>query len=1114
MTAFGLPALGLLLAFAAPVMTASATQVSPSRGVPLVFLRTDSHAAAGAQFLGRAPGLNAYFRAGEILLDTGEATVQLRFRGSDPSLAPEGRDMLPASVNVIAGEGPGTAISMTAFRTLIYRGLYPGIDLIFSGAPQQLKSEFVVAPGVDPSAIRLTYRGIRSLHLESDGSLVLTTEGGPLREDAPEVYQDGPRGRVAISGRFRLFDDGEVGFEIGEYDRSLPLIIDPVLSGSTVFGGTAAERTAAVAVDKAGHIYVAGSTESLDLPRSAGTLPRGGGTDAYVAKFDATGRDLIYLTYLGGRSDDRAFGVAVDTAGCAYITGWTHSPGFPVAAATQWQMSGGRDAFIAKLNASGNALLYSTFLGGSGYESGNSIAVDGTGAAYVAGETTSPDFPVRNARQASLRGGHDAFVARLNPDGTVAFATFLGGSWDDRANAIALDSAGNVLLTGTTNSRDFPVANAAQPNNAGGQDVFITKLDGTGSTILFSTYIGGLGGTPTAPEEGSAIAADAAGAVYVAGNAASLNFPVANAFQASSRGGLTDAFVLKLSSGGVLEYSTFLSGSSVDYATAIAVDGAGTACVVGYTASTDFPLKNPVQAVHAGYYDAFLLQVSPSGRQLFGTYLGGNDTDAAAGVALAGGQAYIVGQTLSSNFPTVNGAPPVPAGSLNAFLTTVGLQHPPRVQSFSPISGSGVQQTFTAIFSDEEGVADLRTAEVIFNFNLHPVRACYLHFDLASRQIWILSDDATHWLGPAKLGSAAALQNAQCSLDLAASTATESGNSLSLTLALRFTREFGGQRYAFLCAVDKNNSSSGFVFGGAWAVPSGNSPPTATSFSPSSGRGATQSFTAVFADPDGAGDLRWVELLFNSGLSAPRACYAQFDAATNSLWLLADDATGWLPAVKPGSAATVQNSQCRVNAAASTVTKEGNTLTLILNVTFTSVFSGSHLAFVHAVDNGLISTGYHLAGTWTVPAGGPPQPVSITPSSGAGTSQVFSALFTDPDGSADLRWVEMLFNSALKPDAGCYLHYEIASRRLWLLTDDVSGWLGPVTIGSAQTIGNNQCTVGAAGTVASQSGDSLTLSFPLSFSPSFAGPRTAFLYAEDSAGLRSTFKAAGTWTVP
>ncbi len=644
------------------------------------------------------------------------AVLRMKLLGTNPNAKVAGLDELPGKSNYFIGNDPRKwRTNVPTFAKVKYQGIYPGIDLVYYGNQKQLEYDFVVAPGANPGAIVLDVGTVREpskrahrdapLRIAANGDVVIGSDIGEVRFHKPAVYQDVETARRAVSetlrrsvststrlldGRFVLLADNRVGFEVRGYDQTKPLVIDPVLSYSTYLGGSADDAPSAITVDAAGNAYIAGVTASSDFPTTSGafrTTSPGGIRDAFVTKLNPTGTALVYSTYLGGSDTfffggDGASGVAVDSAGNAYVTGVTNSTDFPVTpGAFQTTFGGGGftgccapgDAFVTKLDPTGSALVYSTYLGGSGWEVGLGIAIDAAGSAYVAGQTHSTNFPVTpGAFQTSFRGSYgcggntnSGFVTKLNPSGSgIVYSTYLGGGGFDTAQGIAVDSAGNAYATGFTSSFDFPVtAGAFQRSGGGGScpgggfDAFLTKLNSTGGAV-YSTYLGGGG-----DDGGIGIAVDASGSAYVVGQTLSTNFPTtAGAFQTSFGGGSgNDAFLTKLNaSGSGLVYSTFLGGSGNDVGRAIALDSSANAHVTGYTSSTNFPTVSALQASLTGSLNAFVATVNPTGSGLiFSSYLGagGGCGEAGYGVAVdASGSIYVAGQTCSTNFPTTPGA--------------------------------------------------------------------------------------------------------------------------------------------------------------------------------------------------------------------------------------------------------------------------------------------------------------------------------------------------------------------------------------------------------------------------------------------------------------------------
>jgi hypothetical protein len=605
--------------------------------------------------------------------------LQLQLVGANPTPAVVGLEPQAGHVNYLHGNDPAQwHTDVPLFGRVAYQQVYPGIDVVYYGNDQQqLEYDFDLAAGADPNQIVLCFTGAQGLEVNPQGDLVLHLAGGDVVQHAPVVYQDGPDGRVPVAADYVLRGDGTVGLALGGYDPARALVIDPALLYSTYLGGDRGEFAMGVAVDAAGAAYVTGRTSSQNLA-TPGALQGSnhGDGDVFVAKVSPSGA-LAFLTYLGGSRNDGGTSIALDGGGNVYVTGFTGSTDFPTQNALQPAFHGagsdlfdgnrGGDAFVAKLNAAGSALVYATYLGGSGYETGFGIAVDGGGNAYVTGATDSTDFPTQSALQPAYAGGApDGFVAKLNAAGSaLLYSTYLGGghvitSPYGYGRGIAVDSAGNAYVTGNTESPDFPTQSALQPLFGGTEDAFVTELNAAGNALVYSTFLGGRNF-----DEGAGIAVDSAGSAYVIGRTGSDDFPTVHALQPVPHGSY-DFFVAKISPGGsALVYATYLGGSGIDNAGGIAVDAAGNAYVVGDTNSRDLPTASPVQAAYGGgVSDGFLAKLNAAGTALaYATYLGGSGADYAHAVAVDGaGNAYVAGQTQSTDFPTANALQPAYGG--------------------------------------------------------------------------------------------------------------------------------------------------------------------------------------------------------------------------------------------------------------------------------------------------------------------------------------------------------------------------------------------------------------------------------------------------------------------
>ncbi|HUI43753.1 MAG TPA: SBBP repeat-containing protein [Terriglobia bacterium] len=551
-----------------------------------------------------------------------KSIVEFELIGANSNPALEGTDELPGKSNYLRGNDPSRwQTNVATYGAVRYHGVYPGVDMLYDGKRGDLQYDFVLAPGANPADIRIAVNsqdGDSNLpvpcarRVAANGDLVISSRAGAIRFAKPVVYQaDGRGGRAHVQARYALerltSSSGRepvVAFRLGSYDHTRPLIIDPTLS---------------------------------------------------------------YSTYLGGSGDDEATSIAVNSLGQVYVTGLTRSADFPTTSgALQTTFGGDADVFVTELNAKGTALVYSTFIGGTGDDEGEGIVLDSAGNAYLTGVTFSSDFPgVPTGNGRSYMGAGDAFVTELNPTGSgIVYSTFLGGSGYDIGNSIALDSAGSAYITGWTASTDFPTtAGAFQTTYGGGSyDAFAAKIKPGGFVVPYSTYIGGNNW-----EQGYHITVDAAGDAYIAGGTESKNFPVTTgAFQTKLQAA-SAGFMVKLKpNGSGAYYATYLGGSGsgtqpcAACATSVAVDSSGNAYTAGLTWETNFPVTpGAYQSTFAGgYHDAFVTKLNPSGSKLvYSTYLGGSGDDGVTALLIdSSGRAYLRGNTFSRDFPTTPGA--------------------------------------------------------------------------------------------------------------------------------------------------------------------------------------------------------------------------------------------------------------------------------------------------------------------------------------------------------------------------------------------------------------------------------------------------------------------------
>lgn len=617
-----------------------------------------------------------------------------------------GEEMLASWSNYVIGNDPaGWQTCVPHYSRVRYEQIYPGIDLVFYGRDGEIEYDFVASPGADLSAIRLAIGGASRMRIDRNGDLILLEDAGSVRMRRPDVYQLAGGIRSPVEARYVIGPAGQgertISFDLGSYDPTRALIIDPVIAYSTYLGGGQSpygnvygwDLGLGITLDSSGNAYITGDTWSIDYPMAGAMQSANAGQwDVLVSKLSANGASLLYSTYIGGTGDDEASGIAVDTAGNIYIAGVTSSTDFPVSNAFQATNAGGSDAFVLKINASGTALLYSSYFGGAGADIGMSLALlgDGSNTVYATGLTASTDFPTVSPYQAASGGGaNDAFLLKCDPALTGAasllYSTYFGGTGDDRSVSVALDGSDRAYISGSTSSTDLPTAGPIQSNNNGGAfDAFITGFNAAGSALRFSTYLGGAG-----EDRGTGLDIDSSGRVYIAGRTVSGDFPTTAGALDTSCGsdgtcdnGVMDAFVARLSSSGsTLMYSTYLGGSGDDRAVAVDTDSQGRAYISGSTGSTDFPQVNSVQAAFGGGdTDAFVARLNTSGSALsYSTWLGGSASypgwydipseDGQAIVVDADNSAFVTGYTWSPDFPTQNAYQPAKAGDWDVFVT-------------------------------------------------------------------------------------------------------------------------------------------------------------------------------------------------------------------------------------------------------------------------------------------------------------------------------------------------------------------------------------------------------------------------------------------------------------
>ncbi len=736
--------------------------------------------AASAQTAATFGNLPLYFQAGvpnhfqaagrdsQLILTPEGATLELRgtekaparelrmnFVGASPQAQICGAAELPGKINYFTGNHPADWHSSQAtFGKVQVVDVYPGINLVYYGNQQQIEYDMTVAAGANPDLIALHFDGADQITITPQGDLALKLGSREILQPRPVIYQLSCGVRNKIAGDYKILDAHTVAFAVGKYDRALPLVIDPILSYATYFGGTSGEVAYAVAMNpKDGSIYIAGQTFSqkfytngwsFSTPGAFQTNYAGGilTGDAFVARFDNLGRNLIYLTYLGGSGNDGALGLAVDVAGNAFVTGWTDSPNFPTSPNALYPKISGLipkgfssypvDAFVTELNPGGSNLVYSTYLGGSYQDSGTGIAVDAADNAYVTGYTFSTNFPTRNALQnqsacvPSVFLNCNAFVSEIASNGTsLVFSTYLGGTNFDKGLGIAVDNANYIYVTGFSASTNFPTTNYINQfigtnyynghwlngftnSSLTAYDAFVTKLAPSGTNVVYSTLLGGVN-----YDAATHIAADNQGAAYVTGWTVSTNFPntlptnVVVNYLTNNLYNIytTNTFLTKLTNGAGttagIAYSVPFGGNLYDVGFGVAVDPLGDAFVTGATISTNFPCfpTNRIGFLHSTNYggsDVFVTAFNPTASAvLYSTLLGGSLNDVGLSIAVdPAGNAYVVGSTTSTNLATPGAFQKFLNGTNDTFLAKILLQSQPAL-SIAADGGTNVTLAWT-----------------------------------------------------------------------------------------------------------------------------------------------------------------------------------------------------------------------------------------------------------------------------------------------------------------------------------------------------------------------------------------------------------------------------------
>jgi hypothetical protein len=821
--------------------------------LPLYFVENQGQLDERVGYYVQGKDKTLYFTSQGLTFVLGDTTerwvVKLDFLGANPDVQPVGLDETGGVVSYFKGRPEEWVTGLKTYSRVVYRDLWPGIDLEYWGTVNQLKYQFVVRPGADPSQIRLAYRGAE-IAINEAGELEVSTPLGGFEDGAPYACQPVEGGgELEVDVSYELLRgsyEAAYGFHVGAYDPSRVLVLDPVVLFSCGYiGGSAEDEAHGVAMDSEGNAYVTGHTYSDEssFPDTVGPArTHSGNRDAFVAKVRAGGASLAYCGYIGGSADDGGQDVAVDSEGRAHVTGFAQSSqtdGFPVTVGPDVSHNGGYDAFVARVSADGASLEYCGYIGGDDTDSGYGIALDGWGCAYVSGSTGSGEgsFPVTIGPDLSYKGGfEDAFVAKVRSDGMgLLYCGYIGGSDPERAWDIAVSSTGYACVVGRTSSSEmdgFPVKVGPDLTyNGGTYDAFVAKVRTDGSGLVYCGYVGG-----SQRDEGYGVAVDSAGCPYITGETASSpgqGFPVSGGPELTYSGAY-DMFVAKLA-GAALVYCGYIGGSQAEEAGGIAVDGDGCAYVCGTTRSSElqgFPVTvGPDLSYNGGDYDAFVAKVRADGSWFdYCSYIGGTASDFGSDVALeqVGDDyaAHVAGCTSSSEsdgFPVTLGPDLSYNGDLDAFVARVGPNHAPTLGVVTPSSGGsppGQPVVIVTSWRDTDGWRDLK--QCYFHIGASPSLAgnVTLLYNRAKHLLWIRSDDGTSWQGGCMPGSSFVyIANSQAVVSCEyTSVGSASPDTLTVAWYMWFLPGFTGTKKTGLKCKDRHKAKVRGAWKGTWTI--------------------------------------------------------------------------------------------------------------------------------------------------------------------------------------------------------------------------------------------------------------------------------------------------------
>jgi uncharacterized repeat protein (TIGR01451 family) len=1060
----------------------------------------------------RPLGISLQLGRGGDITQRGNA-IGIQFEGANPKAWLEPLERQAGVSNYLIGNDPKQwRTNVPRYNRVMVHSLYPGIDVVYYGNQGQLEYDFLLAPHTDPGRIRLRIEGGAGMRLEANGDLALSTGSQSLRQRKPVLYQDRDGKRVPVQGRYVQLGEDEIAFQVEEFDRTQALVIDPVLSFSTYFG---TGQGCGIAVDNSGYVYVTGSSGSVGSPPGV-----------FVAKLNPATSQVVYATYFGADGSGNA--IAVDPAGEAYVAGYINVyAGLPLVNPLQSAFKPGYYvSFLLKLNAAGNAPLFSTYWGGTFTSFANAIALGSAGKVYIAGQTASPDLQVKNAYQPSLSGITDGYVAEFDTSAaSLVFSTYLGGSGDDFVKGLGVDSSSNIWLTGQTGSyNDFPVAAAllGPPGVAyAPPQAFLSKLDSSGSKLLFSTY---LTNWPYAGSSGMAIATDSAGNTYVAGGVDDgENLPLSGELQGYSEAAGTSCFITKFSSANAIVFSTLLS--STGSCRGLALGPQGKIAVTGEALiGWWLPIVDPVQAAPGNSSTGFVTVLANDGSVIeFSTFLGSMSYQSGlnAIAADANGNLYVTGYSSGDGYPEVA---PV-SGYADSRGVVVSQIQPTTSCTFqvSPATltasaSATTQYGYISVTAPPGCVWNATGADVVGQPNLAGPTTVYrgMGSDIVTVAVNFYSyADQTRNIIAAGHKVTLKLKGWGCSYSLQSSEAyfaAQGGSgsfgvnatgdctySASTTYSwITITSPYGPAKFTVAANSGPPRQGTITAAGLTFTVYQDGQPVPVLSVSKTHTGNFTQGQTGA----------TYTVVISNAvGAIATSGAVTVTDTVPLGMTLVSMSGTGWACPGTGGANSCTRSDPLNAGAAYPAITVTVNVAPdAPAQVTNQVSVTGSGFASASASDSTTITERFPNV----------PSVVSGTPTTSAGSTQTFTFTVRDADGASDIAVVYFLINPNLAvPQATCHGFYVRGSNALYLYNDTLSALIGPLAPGAPGTLQNSQCTVyGNTSSVGAGTGTDLAINIGLGLQSSYAaGAKNVYLLVVDNEGHNSGWVQTGSWTV-